>query len=118
MDGVTTCRSLTTGVLPIACKTESRIGLLFTMIFSPRPAAAYAPGMRCSKIRIVTRGAANIFTRVAPRIIYKQYLAALEALRKYLLHQAFNGPGKVVGNANLPIGGAKNSIQEGAPKGG
>src|SRR6266478_4615052 len=37
MDGDTTFRSLTTGVLPIACKTESRIPLLCAIIFSPRP---------------------------------------------------------------------------------
>jgi hypothetical protein len=34
MEGVTTFLSLTTGVFPIACKTESRIGLLCGMIFS------------------------------------------------------------------------------------
>jgi len=47
MEDVTTFLSLTTGVFPIACKTESRIGLLCAMIFSTRPAAAYAPGIGC-----------------------------------------------------------------------
>src|SRR5258708_29614470 len=37
MDGDATFRSLTTGVLPIACKTESRIPLLCAIIFSPSP---------------------------------------------------------------------------------
>jgi hypothetical protein len=37
MEDVTTFLSLTTGVFPIACKTESRIGLLCAMIFSTRP---------------------------------------------------------------------------------
>src|SRR5580700_8146993 len=55
MDDVTTLLSLTTGVFPIACKTESRIGLLYAMVFSPRPAAAYAFGIGCSKIHIGTR---------------------------------------------------------------
>jgi hypothetical protein len=55
MEDVTTLLSLTTGVFPIACKTESRIGLLCAMIFSPRPAAAYASGIGCSKIRLGTR---------------------------------------------------------------
>jgi hypothetical protein len=34
MEDVTTFLSLTTGVFPIACKTESRIGLLYAMVFS------------------------------------------------------------------------------------
>jgi len=37
MEDVTTFLSLTTGVFPIARKTESRIGLLCATIFSPRP---------------------------------------------------------------------------------
>jgi len=52
MEDVTTFLSLTTGVFPIVSKTESRIGLLCAMIFSPRPAAAYAFGIECSKIHI------------------------------------------------------------------
>jgi hypothetical protein len=55
MEDVTTFLSLTTGVFPIACKTESRIGLLCAMVFSPRPATAYAFGIGCSKIHIGTR---------------------------------------------------------------
>jgi hypothetical protein len=55
MEDVTTFLSLTTGVFPIACKTESRIALLYAMVFSPRPAAAYAFGIGCSKIHIGTR---------------------------------------------------------------
>jgi len=55
MEDVTTFLSLTTGVFPIACKTESRIGLLCAMVFSPRPAAAYAFGIGCSKIHIGKR---------------------------------------------------------------
>src|ERR1700683_5824982 len=55
MEDVTSFLSLTTGVFPIACKTESRIALLYAMVFSPRPAAPYALGIGCSKIHIGTR---------------------------------------------------------------
>jgi hypothetical protein len=55
MEDVTTFLSLTTGVFPIVCKTESRIGSLCAVVFSPRPAAAYAFGIECSKIHIGTR---------------------------------------------------------------
>jgi hypothetical protein len=37
MEDVTTFLSLTTGVFPIACKTESRIGLLCAMVSPHAP---------------------------------------------------------------------------------
>src|SRR6266403_182433 len=46
MDGVTTFRSLTTGVFPIACKTESRIPFLCAIIFSPPAAVSRFPPCR------------------------------------------------------------------------